>query len=414
MGCSHFYYVSVPPEPTLTSINIQDRNGFSEIFSSKDRLCHYENVDFCKNQPYQKVLRIYSRDSEGNTRAYVNSYHPNGQPKQYLEIVNNRAYGTYREWHLNGTLKVEAFIIGGEPDIDTTSEKTWLFDGLTRAWDEDGHLLAEIPYCNGELQGLSIYYHVNGAIWKTISYNKGKIEGAFKVYLIDGSLLQTTEYVNDIKHGHSYRYWNDDRISAEEFYRNGLLITGKCFDRCGELICTIEEGAGYRALFGKVGLNELHQYYNGVQEGAVKVFNEDGTLKRLYHVKNGIKDGTEIEYFTKNEVKGDLTPKLLITWLEGKIQGITKTWYPNGVQESQRELIENLKNGLLTAWYQDGSVMLIEEYEKDKLINGEYFISGEILPVSEIKAGKGTATLFDSKGNFLRKISYYKSKPQIE
>ncbi len=102
------------PPPVLTSINIIDRNGMSETISTEDRMKRYEHVDFLTEQPYQKVLRIYSRDQHGDIRAFVTSYHPNGHPKQYLEIVNNRAHGSYREWHSNGTLKLETYVIGGE------------------------------------------------------------------------------------------------------------------------------------------------------------------------------------------------------------------------------------------------------------------------------------------------------------
>ena len=37
----------------------------------------------------------------------------------------------------------------------------------------------------------------------------------------------------------------------------------------------------------------------GILEGEVKVFNQQGRLKRLYHVKNGIKHGEEIEYYDR-------------------------------------------------------------------------------------------------------------------
>jgi len=83
----------------------------------------------------------------------------------------------------------------------------------------------------------------------------------------------------------------------------------------------------------------------------------------------------------------------------------------NGVIESQRVWADNQKNGLSSAWYQDGSLMLIEEYEKDKLMKGDYFRRGEKLPVTQILNGNGTATLFDAVGTFKRKVEYYSGKP---
>lgn len=398
-------------QPILKSINIMDRNGLSETLSSKDRLAQFENVDFLKTQPYQKVLRVYERDVNGDIKALITSYHPNGQPKQYLEIVNNRALGNYREWYSNGTLKVETYIIGGEADIDTAAEQSWLFDGCSRAWDEDGHLVAEMFYEKGLLEGTSNYYHSNGNLWKQMPYKKGQLQGATIVYLPDSSLLQITNYVDGIKHGSAQRFWPGDKISSEETYCKGDLINARYHDCQGNCIASIDEGNGLKALFGKDSLSELHSYRNGKQEGEITVFASDGSLYRKYSTKNQIKDGEEILYYDPIETQGKQIPKLSVNWIEGKIQGTVKTWYPTGVQESQKEMSLNKKNGLFTAWYLDGSLMMIEEYAKNKLVRGEYYMPGEKLPISTIRAGEGIATLFDPKGTFVRKIHYSNSKP---
>ncbi|MBA3958085.1 MAG: hypothetical protein H0X51_06810 [Parachlamydiaceae bacterium] len=411
-GCQRSYDVDNPPEPVLSTINIIDRNGFAETISSEDRLARYTNVDFCSTQPYQKVLRVYGRDFVGNICARINSYHPNGQPKQYLEVVNNRAYGIYREWHTNGVMKVEAFIIGGEADIDTGSERSWLFDGTSYAWDECGNLLAEILYCHGELQGSSAYYHSNGNIWKKFTCEKGFIHGPYEVFTSEGTLLQSTEYVFGTRNGPSKRFWSNCSIAADETYCDGLLTNASYYGLNQALICSIKNGSGYRAVFGRESVSEYHQYQSGIPEGEVKILDSTGTLARIYHVKKEVKDGEEIEYYTTLETKTkDPRPKLSVTWNDGVLHGLTKTWYPNGVQESQREMTKNVKNGVLTAWYEDGSLMLIEKYDQNKLITGEYYVPNERTPTSVVKSGKGTATIFDSKGNFLQKISYLNSRP---
>src|SRR5215207_2384083 len=68
----------------LSSVHIVDRNGFAETISNKERLNQFQNVNFLSAQPYQKVLRIYARDSKGNIRSVVTAYHENGNPKQFL------------------------------------------------------------------------------------------------------------------------------------------------------------------------------------------------------------------------------------------------------------------------------------------------------------------------------------------
>ncbi len=403
-----------PPEDNsdiLVSINIIDRNGLSQTICNPDRLRKFEDVDFFKNQPYQKVLRVYGRDAQGNAQAFITCYYANGQPKQYLEIVNNRAYGTYKEWHANGVLQLEAFIIGGAADIGTASEQTWLFEGCSKAWDENGNLIAEIPYAKGVLEGVSIYYHPNGNVWKNVPFHKNAIEGVFETFLDDGSILQTANYSQDRKEGESIRYWPGCKIAAQEIFCSGELISGSYYNIKGDLITEIKDGNGYRAVFGKEAVIELQEYHQGILEGEIQTFDKNSRLNRISHVKNNVKHGEELIFYDAIGKQKNL-PKLSINWYEGKIQGIVKTWYRNGNQESQREMTNNAKNGLATAWYQDGSMMMIEEYDHDKLQRGEYYKKGERIPISLINEGKGLATIFDSEGNFVRKVSYNNGKPE--
>lgn len=415
-SCTHHYSSSnniiiVEKPLELASISIVDRNGFSETISNVERLGQFQNTDFFSSQPYQKVLRIYKRDECGDIYAHITSYHPNGQIKQYLEVLNHRAHGAYKEWHSNGALALSGFVIGGEPDIDSNSQLTWLFDGTCKAFDECNNLIAEIPYAGGSLEGVSVYYHANGNVWKRIPYFHNEIEGTLEIYRDNGVLLQTIPHHDGVKQGCSMRYWEDGSIASEEIFNNGLLITARYFELGGKQIGCIENGNGQRVVFGKEAVSELQEFHNGIMEGKVQVFGENGFLLHCYHIKDDLKDGEEIEYYP---FKGSLQlhiPQLSVNWSNGRIQGLVKTWYPDGTPESQREMSSNKKNGVLTAWYEDGSVMLIERYEQDKLIEGQYFSRSEKIPVSEIHGGRGTATIFDSKGNLLRKVQYNNSKP---
>lgn len=390
----------------ITSINIIDRNGLSETISTKERLCTYEKTDFLTPQPYQKVLRVFGTKKNGDVRSCITSYHPNGEVKQYLEAINNRAHGPYAEWHPNGQRKIEATVIGGMADLNTTAEKSWLFEGVNRAWNSEGKLIAEIPYHKGVLEGEALYYHDNGKIWKRADYQGGLLSGTQEIYLEDGSLFQTTTYVAGKKEGTATRYWPSGQIAYEELYCDGRLEQGRYLDISGTLVSTVEKGRGERALFGKEALHELHTYKNGEQEGEVRIFDDQGQLIRLYTCKSGLKQGAEIDYFP-----GTSQRKLQLTWDKGILQGTMKTWYPDGTLESQREMSQNKKNGLLTAWYKNGALMLVEEYESDKLVKGEYFRPGDKAPTSKIENGEGIATLFTPEGIFSQKVTYAHGKP---
>jgi antitoxin component YwqK of YwqJK toxin-antitoxin module len=390
----------------IASMNIIDRNGMSETIHTKDRLNAYEKTNFLAPQPYQKVMRIYAKEKNGDIRSCITSYHPNGLIKQYLEAVNHRACGRYHEWHPNGSMKIDAMVIGGTADINTQAEQNWLFDGVNRAWDEEGLLTAEIRYAKGELQGESVYYHPNGKKWKICPFSKSQLDGKMEVFLEDGSIFQTILYKEGKKNGLSARYWSIGKIAYQEEYADNLLLEACYYDFLGHLVASIRNGKGFRALFGKKELQQLQEYDNGQQEGCVKVFDEQKNLVSKFSVKNGEKHGEEIDYFPSSN-----QPKLLLTWHEGVLQGPVKTWYEEGQLESQREMSGNQKQGLLTAWYRNGALMLVEEYDNDRLIKGEYYRMSEKTAVSQIERGKGIATLFNPEGNFSRKIYYEDGKP---
>lgn len=393
----------------LSTIHIIDRNGFSETLSASERLKQYENVNFFTTQPYEKVCRVYQRDSQGNIFAYIHAYYENGQPKQYLEIMNGRAYGNYWEWHMNGAPKLEAFVVGGEADIDPPSQKTWLFDGICRARDEEGHLITEIPYQKGELEGVAEYYHVSGAIWKLLPYCKNELEGIATIYQSDGQLLQSSEYSQGKRHGKTMRYWAKDKIAGKEDYVQGRLVEGTYYDTKGLTISSVKEGTGLRPVFGKANIAEMHEFKNGVEEGEVKIYGEEGELLRCYHVKDDHFHGEDLDYYPEKPYG---RPKLSVLWVDGQLQGEVKTWYPNGTMQSRREILNNKKNGVLMAWYKGGSLMMIEEYEKDKLVKGEYYKESEQSPITRITEGNGIAMFYDPDGNFLNRIIYKNGKPE--
>ncbi len=395
----------------LTNIHIIDRNGFAETISSKDRIAQFQNTDFLQPQPYQKVLLVYGRDLQGKIRSVATTYYENGNPKQFIEIVNGRANGTYAEWHENGKPRLAAYVIGGTPDLTIAAEKSWVFDGISRAWNEDNCLVAEICYDQGSLSGISTYYHTNGQIWRSIPYDKGQINGLVQVFKKDGELLMEVNYLAGCKEGKAYRYWPCQQVASQEEYCQNRLVQGEYFDLEGNLVAQVQEGTGYRATFNSSGIKELQQINQGHICGEVKVFDEKSQLVRVYHVKEMVKHGEEIEYYPCSST---LKPKISFQWQNGKIQGIVRTWYPNGNMESQKEMHDNKKNGVLTAWYQDGNLMLMEEYDAGSLNRGEYYKKGERIAISQITQGKGVATLYDRKGHFLQKIHYLNGKPELK
>ena len=399
----------------LVNINIIDRNGLSETINSKERLKFYETTDFLTSQPYQKVLRVFGKDKDGAIRSIITSYHANGQVKQYLEVMNGRAQGQYVEWHPNGKKKLLGSIIAGIADVDVKAQLSWSFDGSCFAWNEEGIVLTQIPYVKGDLHGTARYFHANAALAKEVPYIKGAIDGEMKCYSPDSTLLESTHFSQGTLEGTSAGFWNADCPAWTEYFNDGFLQTGSYFDTKGILLSSVADGCGRRCIFDATGPHEFYEYIDGKPEGQVLVLENNKFLICSYFLKDGEKHGKETLYYSKRpflkNTDSPPVPKLSVDWYEGKIHGMVKSWYDSSVQESQREMSQNVKQGTLTAWYKNGNLMLIEEYEKDKLVRGEYLKKGESRPISRVEKGKGIATLFDCDGNFNRKVPYQDGRP---
>ncbi|WP_246485727.1 toxin-antitoxin system YwqK family antitoxin [Chlamydiifrater phoenicopteri] len=395
----------------LVSINIIDRNGLSETISSKERLKKYAKVDFLQPQPYKQVSRMY-RNKQGELVSCLTSYHENGQLKQYLECVNNRANGRYREWFSNGKIKIKATVIGGIADLHPSAESGWLFHGSTLAYNDEGSLIASILYEKGFLEGESTYFHDNGAVWKKCSYHKGLAEGEFSIFSPSGTLIKTSSFVNGKKEGVFIRYTdsNSQKILSQEEFKNDKLLSGVYYNDEGELLSSVTEGHGLRTLYGKTTPIEVREYHEGVCQGRVEILDpKTSQLTRSYNLINDMKEGEEIIYYPNTK-----TPKLLMTWHQNVLQGPVKTWYQNGSLESSKELVNNKKSGLCTFRYPNGKVMATEEYDKDLLIKGEYFRPEDKTPCSKVEKGYGTAVFFSPSGSELKKIWYQDGKPSLQ
>ncbi|WP_201456471.1 toxin-antitoxin system YwqK family antitoxin [Chlamydia sp. 17-3921] len=395
---------------TLTGINIVDRNGLSETICSKEKLKKYAKIDFLASQPYQKVMRMY-KNKRGDQVSCLTTYHSNGQLKQYLECLNNRAYGKYREWHPNGKIKILAEVIGGIADLHPSAESSWLFDGETLAYNDEGLLEACIQYEKGFLEGTSQYYHSNQKVWKTHSYKKGRAHGEFLTYASSGALLKIFNYSNGEKHGQALYY--DEKTGEElalEEYDQGLLMEGTYLDpQTKEEFSIISRGEGLQAIYGKQAIVKTIAFYQGKPHGKVTLYNNSGkNILQTYSLVNDQKEGEEIFFFLETG-----KAKLSLNWHEGLLQGTIKSWYPNGALESSKELINNKKSGLLTVYYPGGQIMAAEEYDNDFLIKGEYFRPEDLFPYTKVEKGCGTATFFTNSGTVTKKISYQDGKPFV-
>ena len=390
------------PKGDLVHLQIVDRNGYIKTVTDSDNIKKYDQSDLKGSSPHQKIVRIYEKEKEG----VITVYHDNGLLWQYLETKDGRANGLFEEYYKSGKLMVKAIVVEGIADLTDEAKTSWVFDGKSIAYDEKGRVLAIIPYQNGELSGQAEYYYTCGEIQRKVPYSNNKISGQERGYDEKGGLILLTNYLDGTKEGESYFKGSKGEGAYEEVYRNGRLVHGKYFDLDGSLFSEIISSKGIKPIFNNGIIIQTEEYLNGVVEGVITKFRKDRTKESVCSFKDGRKHGEEIFYYPVNQGV-DPIKQLLITWREGLIHGRVCTWYSNGVLESEKEMCDHKKEGTYISWYFDSSLMMVEEYHKDTLINGKYLRKGDNVPMSRVIDGTGKAHIYDKDGILLRVVSYY-------
>lgn len=387
-------------EAHLVSFHTVDRNHFQETIDHPERLKTLSRIDFRSTQPYEKVVRVYSK--EGKRSALFTRYHPNGQLWQYLETVSGRCHGKYEEWHENGSLSIRAHLIEGVGDLTESAASTWVFDGLSEAFDPNGVLKASIYYEKGLLHGVSRYYE-EGKLKREVPFVQGVIDGVERWFDSEGKMVGGRSYAKGVLSGSSFHLGSAERAPFEEEFLEGKLIWGKYFDFEGHCHSIVEQGRGVRSEF-LFGFLQKEEEIEGGQIVLMRLF-QKGKLHSSCQLNDGIKQGEEI-YFRK-----DGSQSLSIDWDNDEIHGRVRSWYPTGAIESDREFSHNKREGKSYSWYPNGEMMLFEEYQNDRLVEGKYFALHQSQPVSRVREGEGLATLYDAEGHLIQKVSYMKGTP---
>jgi len=388
----------------LISLQMIDRNGQTETISQEARIKLLEKQDFDKPQPYEKILRVFSKNEVGKNPSILTTYHKNGQLFQKLNALDGRAYGEYEEFYESGQIRIKSRVIEGTADLTSLAQSSWVFDGACEIFYPSGKKQAEFNYELGKRTGSARYFFEDGSLQKTLSFTEDLANGELIEYFPSGQILQKTFYQNGKQEGISTAYHANTQIAFTENWSDDCLLTGEYFDISGNLVSSIKKGEGHKTLFDENKIASRIQIQNGKIQGKIETF-KNGKLKHYYHVLNDQKEGEEGLYYEDTTVL-----KMLVNWHQDAITGIVKTFYKDGSLESQKSFNINKKAGPSSTFYKSGDLMCFEIYSQDKLIEGKYYKKAEKIPASTVEDGNGIATFFDEWGAVLQQINYEKGK----
>lgn len=341
--------------------------------------------------------------------AQENTVNPNGYNKFY--------YG-------NGAISSEGIMIDGKPE------------GFWKTYYINGNLKSIGTRLNFQLDSIWVFYEENGAKEKEISYLYGKKNGYYITYAtIDtdtskkGSMVSKELYVDDIKQGLSYYYYNDEKLHKIIPFKDGKKEgLAKEFSR-DSLIITLTEY--YKDYFiDREKLNRKDKI--GRKQGVWKDFYPTDKVKIESNYLNDTLSGYYREYDKNGNIikliKYEKGKEITDTISEGKIT-LKNIFYDNGKLKYSGAFRDSLPVGIHREYSENEEIIKAYEYndfgrkigegivDKLGLKQGKWRIlydDGSLQAIGEYKSNKkiGTWTYYFQGGNVEQTGKYSNGKPE--
>lgn len=193
--------------------------------------------------------------------------------------------------------------------------------------------------------------------------------------------------IYDLDNGNKIDYYDNNEVFAEYTLLNGKIN--------GQLKIYYEDGT----------LKKIGTYSNGIENGLFKEYDEYGDIEYEYNMSNGELSGSFKTYYTNEKIsKSGFN-------LKGKEHGNIIEYDEYGVKVAEYEMANGKKNGILKI-YEDGEISVSSNWIDD-IENGqhiEYYYNEETgkLHLKEI-----SEYLNDQKNGIFKLILLYDSKERL-
>ena len=207
-------------------------------------------------------------------------------------------------------------------------------NGYNVFYYSNGVKSSEGYFKNGLPDSLWKTYNIEGVLSATGFKKEGLSTGVWKFYNKDGKLKQTSIYENDFKNGCTIIYDSLEIKAEERFYINDTLQQ--------ELIYYNQAG----------NIVRIDQLKDGMVNGDTKIFNEQGeVINEAYY-----EDGKLVANKKINEINE-----------AGERVGFWRTYYPNGILQTEANYKNGKLHGLYKTYDKKGSLLAINYMINDSI-----------------------------------------------
>lgn len=361
------YYPSESKEKVLkeTGLNKEDSHiGIWNFYTSDGKLDY--TIDYQGKKSLKKVYigetviaeEYFSNDTLDGIQTYYNSigeknfiyYYTLGQPDSMLRYDPKTGVVLARYHYY--------------PNLNMSSCQEYFPSGALKsvqAYDK-----------NGKKDGVWYIYELNegdGTIYlrEKATYKQGKLNGNLS-YGIQNCTLQDYYYKDDVKHGISREYYPDCQLKYTVEYQEGHKIgKGNMYFRNGSI--------NQREYWSRQDPNQPSIC------DSIFTYREDGTTKSFCYQKrinNKDIESRYIVFYPNGKIQEQYTT------VNGIKNGILKSYYENGIPQTEIPYTFYRINGKMTFWYSTGKKKL-ELIVEDDVVESQkgWDQAGKLIPFED-------------------------------
>lgn len=299
-------------------------------------------------------------DAQGRKQGDWKQLHPNGQVRYSGQFKDDKAIGLFQYYFDNGKLSATN---NHSPDGAVSSHH----------YHSNGKIKAKGIYRNMKKDSLWQYFNEAEVLVLEETYKQNLLHGVQRTYFDNGLLGEELHFRDSVKHGPWLKFFPNTKKWTEANYKEGNLD-------------------GPFKLFTEDGKPKVQgNYLNGVRTGVWLMFNMNGSVRTQDVYANGILKKKKMENGEFEEYYESRILKSKYTYAKGKRNGDFEEWYDLGkfVSETKPatmggpdEVVEQLTgtqlrvkgyynedvlNGKVTHYKQDGSIDKVEIWENGEL-----------------------------------------------
>ncbi len=368
VGCEgkavEFTFVFPPLKKTVKQFVLDD--NLSAPTSEKAKMRFFKKHNIMSDGNGRSPIVIYNLLEFTTTSASVPSSSPSSSTIAQLSDGQNA-----------GNVVNRRVVTSSKPD-GRTEEMTYVSDKLVSSKTNfpSGNVEYAYNYVDGVREGDAYRYYETGEVRAKWNYKNGKIVDGV-AYYETGELKTKYSYVNGKAEGISFGYYKNGKLRYEYNYVKGQL-NGKTkeYRENGETAdwsYLSDELVGGIVYYPGGKQQELVNYTKGVRDGESYTYYESGELMKKTTYDNGKITGG-VMYYETGEVKTTYSYK------NGVLDGPTVSYSKSGKILQETMLKEGMTHGTNKMYYENGNLRLVQNMERGKQ-NGElieYDINGNV------------------------------------